>query len=86
MTPVQPPSLRSPLYPRIRQWADRIEAHWHQYLDCSAYPLLQDRGYLEGRLEGISESLKIAAIKRRSFAICTLAAGKPWWMRVNPWD
>lgn len=44
--------MRSQQYPLISQWADRIEATWHQYLNLSPYYLPEDLGYIEGRLEG----------------------------------
>lgn len=52
MTSVQTPSMRSQLYPMIRQWADQIEATWKQHLELSPYHLPEDLGYIEGRLEG----------------------------------
>ena len=52
MTSVQSPSMRSQLYPMIRQWADQIEATWRQHLDLSPYQLPEELGYIEGRLEG----------------------------------
>lgn len=36
----------------IRDLADRIESVWHTYLSLSEYPLPEDLGYVEGRLEG----------------------------------
>jgi phycocyanobilin:ferredoxin oxidoreductase len=52
MTSVSPLSIREQLHPLIRQWAERIEAVWHQYLDLSAYHLPDEFGLIEGRLEG----------------------------------
>lgn len=51
MTSVSPTSIRQQLHPLIRQWADRIEATWHQWLDLSPYQLPDEFGYIEGRLE-----------------------------------
>lgn len=45
-------SLRAQQHSLIRQWADRIEAVWQEYLDLSPYHLPEDLGYVEGRLEG----------------------------------
>lgn len=45
-------SLRNQQHPLIRQWADRIESTWREYLDLSPYHLPEDLGYVEGRLEG----------------------------------
>ncbi|MCT7952000.1 phycocyanobilin:ferredoxin oxidoreductase [Ancylothrix sp. C2] len=45
-------SLREQQHPMIRDLANRIEAVWQRYLDLSPYPLPEDLGYVEGRLEG----------------------------------
>jgi phycocyanobilin:ferredoxin oxidoreductase len=45
-------SLREQQHPMIHDLANRIEAVWHRYLDLSPYPLPEDLGYVEGRLEG----------------------------------
>jgi phycocyanobilin:ferredoxin oxidoreductase len=45
-------SLRSSLHPLIRRLADRIESLWQEFLDLSPYPVPEDLGYIEGRLEG----------------------------------
>lgn len=45
-------SLRAEQHHLIRQVADCIESLWHRYLDLSPYPLPEDLGYVEGRLEG----------------------------------
>jgi phycocyanobilin:ferredoxin oxidoreductase len=45
-------SFRSQLHPLIHQLADRIEAHWQNYLELSPYPIPKDLGYVEGKLEG----------------------------------
>jgi phycocyanobilin:ferredoxin oxidoreductase len=52
MTSVSPISIREQLHPLIRQWAERIEATWHECLDLSAYHLPDEFGLIEGRLEG----------------------------------
>ncbi len=46
------PELREQLHPLIHQLADRILAHWHDYLELSPYELPEGLGYIEGRLEG----------------------------------
>lgn len=45
-------SLRQQQHPLIREWANRIEVTWDQYLDLSDYPLPPEFGHVEGRLEG----------------------------------
>lgn len=45
-------SIREQQHTLIHQFADRIEACWQRYLDLSPYPLPDDLGYVEGRLEG----------------------------------
>ena len=50
-------SLRQQQYPLIREWANRIEAIWTEYLELTDYPLPTEFGHVEGRLEG--ESLVI---------------------------
>ena len=45
-------TLRDQLHPAIRQLADAIENSWQQHLQLSPYPLPDDLGYVEGRLEG----------------------------------
>lgn len=45
-------SLREQQHPMIGDLANRIEAVWQRYLDLSPYPLPEDLGYVEGRLEG----------------------------------
>lgn len=52
MTASSQPSLRQQQHPMIRQLADIIETVWRKYLDLSPYPLPEDLGYVEGRLEG----------------------------------
>ena len=46
------PSLRPHLYPLIQRLAERIETTWQTCLDLSPYPMPDDLGYIEGRLEG----------------------------------
>lgn len=46
------PSLREEQHPLIRDLANRIEAIWQSYLDLSPYPMPEELGYVEGRLEG----------------------------------
>lgn len=46
------PSLRSEQNPLIRQLANCIEDVWHRHLDLSPYPMPDELGYVEGRLEG----------------------------------
>ena len=45
-------SLREQQHPLIRQLADCIEATWAEHLDLQPYPMPEDLGYVEGRLEG----------------------------------
>lgn len=45
-------SLRSQQHSLIRQLADSIEAAWKRYLELSPYPMPDELGYVEGRLEG----------------------------------
>ncbi|WP_299414955.1 phycocyanobilin:ferredoxin oxidoreductase [Acaryochloris sp. IP29b_bin.148] len=45
-------SLRQQQHPLIREWANRIEDIWQEYLDLSDYPLPPEFGHVEGRLEG----------------------------------
>ncbi|HIK45054.1 MAG TPA: phycocyanobilin:ferredoxin oxidoreductase [Leptolyngbyaceae cyanobacterium M65_K2018_010] len=51
---VSPPaaSIRHLQHPMIHALADGIEATWQTYLGLSPYPLPEDLGYVEGRLEG----------------------------------
>jgi phycocyanobilin:ferredoxin oxidoreductase len=53
-----PSPVRAQLHPAIQQLADRIESTWHRYLQLSPYPLPEELGYVEGKLEG--ERLTIA--------------------------
>ncbi len=46
------PNLGEQLHPAIRQLAGCIEGTWSRYLDLSPYPLPEELGYVEGRLEG----------------------------------
>lgn len=45
-------SLREQQHPAIRQLADCIETTWQHHLELSPYPLPDELGYVEGRLEG----------------------------------
>lgn len=45
-------SLREQQHPLIHRLANGIEATWQRHLDLSPYPLPEDLGYVEGRLEG----------------------------------
>lgn len=45
-------SLRQQQHPLIREWANRIEAIWTEYLELADYPLPSEFGHVEGRLEG----------------------------------
>lgn len=45
-------SLREQQHPLIHQLANRIEAIWQSYLDLAPYPMPEELGYVEGRLEG----------------------------------
>ena len=51
------PQLQAELHPLIRQLADVIVSCWQQYFELSPYPLPEELGYVEGRLEG--EKLRI---------------------------
>jgi phycocyanobilin:ferredoxin oxidoreductase len=44
--------IREQLHPAVRALANEIEAIWHRHLDLSPYPLPDELGYVEGRLEG----------------------------------
>ena len=52
MTSTPTTSLREQQHPLIRQLADCIEATWAEHLDLQPYPMPEDLGYVEGRLEG----------------------------------
>ncbi|MEA5419858.1 phycocyanobilin:ferredoxin oxidoreductase [Spirulina sp. CCNP1310] len=52
-----PPQLASELHPLIERLANCILTVWHEQLDLSPYPLPEDLGYVEGKLEG--ERLRI---------------------------
>ena len=45
-------SLREQQHPMIRDLANRIEAVWQETLTLDPYPLPEDLGYVEGKLEG----------------------------------
>ena len=57
MSSTSTPSLRSQQHPLIRQLADCIETVWHHNLELQPYPMPDELGYVEGRLEG--EKLRI---------------------------
>lgn len=45
-------SVRSQQHSLIRQLADSIEAAWSRHLELSPYPMPDELGYVEGKLEG----------------------------------
>jgi phycocyanobilin:ferredoxin oxidoreductase len=51
IAPIAKPDLRLQLHPLIHHLADTILSHW-QTLSLSPYPLPEDLGYIEGKLEG----------------------------------
>ncbi|MCT7963683.1 phycocyanobilin:ferredoxin oxidoreductase [Laspinema sp. D1] len=57
MTSTSNPSLRTEQHSLIQKLADCIEGVWQEELELSPYPLPEDLGYVEGRLEG--EKLRI---------------------------
>ncbi|TVQ56640.1 MAG: phycocyanobilin:ferredoxin oxidoreductase, partial [Spirulina sp. DLM2.Bin59] len=52
-----PPQLASELHPLIERLANCILTVWHEQLELSPYPLPEELGYVEGKLEG--ERLRI---------------------------
>lgn len=52
MSPTSTTSLRSQQHSLIRQLADTIETTWAKHLELSPYPMPEELGYVEGKLEG----------------------------------
>jgi phycocyanobilin:ferredoxin oxidoreductase len=52
MTFSSPSSIRMQMHPTLQQLAAQLDSIWHRYLDLTPYPLPEDLGYVEGRMEG----------------------------------
>jgi len=61
------PSLRDSQHPLIRNLANAILATWEQYLDLAPYPLPEELGYVEGRLEGERLQIENRCYQSREF-------------------
>ncbi len=60
-------SLRADQHPLIQQLAAAIVATWEQHLDLSPYPLPEEFGYVEGRLEGDRLRIENCCYQSREF-------------------
>jgi phycocyanobilin:ferredoxin oxidoreductase len=67
VTSTSTPSLRLEQHDLIRQLADTIEGVWQEYLDLSPYPLAEELGYVEGRLEGEKLVIENKCYQTREF-------------------
>jgi phycocyanobilin:ferredoxin oxidoreductase len=52
MSSLSASSIREQQHPLIRNLANTIESTWQRHLQLSPYPLPDDLGYVEGRMEG----------------------------------
>lgn len=68
MSPIaNPPQLRTELHPLIERLANCILQVWHQELDLEPYPLPEELGYVEGKLEGERLRIENRCYQTRSF-------------------